>query len=739
MANRTVAVTFTANTTPYTAGVTKASAATSKFAGAAFGAAARFLGPAGLVMAFTKSAQASIAFDTEITKLSTQIGLTTGEVAELRSAAMSLGGATTKGPQELAEAAFFVASAGLRGADAMDVLRMSARMSAIGLGETRVVADTLTSAINAYGSETLSASRASDVLVSAVRLGKASAEELAGSLGKVLPIASAMGVTFDEVGGIVAAMTRTGTDAATATTQLRAIMTSLLKPTKEAEEAMLGMGLSASGLRSQIADEGLWAALMTLQDATGGNSAEMAKLFPNVRALAGAMDLLGPMLEGNAELMAEMAAAAGVAEEAFATYSLTTRAELDRLGAAFDRTMIGIGDSSTGMIATTTRVFTNILTNIADTIEKSNDAAAFKSRALTDMSTAMSNLISITEGLTGAELEAALASDAYTAALREVDAAAGTLRMTEHELGFVTERRGFLTRDASKFDEERLRLHQLNIDSMLASLDPMRAQNAETERWNAMAGRYNALLGDAAEAQDDFALSAAEAAEELNDQLRIIDLQRDSIRRTVDPMYNLVRSQQDVEKAQADVNRMLTDGTEDGEDLSEAILDLMLKHIDYDAALATTETLMDPFIETLNLMTEDGHLTEAMLDVLIERVAGFGTELDKVDGRVTRSQHIHTTVYETVGTPSSLSPIPQARALGGSVRAGQPYLVGERGPEMMVPMTAGSIVPAGQLARMMGGGGTSGGVVIENYTTMRPVDDDALLTMIEFAQQAGRL
>jgi phage-related minor tail protein len=53
------------------------------------------------------------------------------------------------------------------------------------------------------------------------------------------------------------------------------------------------------------------------------------------------------------------------------------------------------------------------------------------------------------------------------------------------------------------------------------------------------------------------------------------------------------------------------------------------------------------------------------------------------------------------------------RAIGGSVQSGQPYMVGERGPEMFVPNSQGSIVPTNK----MGGGG---GVVVNqtiNVTT----------------------
>jgi hypothetical protein len=47
------------------------------------------------------------------------------------------------------------------------------------------------------------------------------------------------------------------------------------------------------------------------------------------------------------------------------------------------------------------------------------------------------------------------------------------------------------------------------------------------------------------------------------------------------------------------------------------------------------------------------------------------------------------------------------RANGGPVSGGTQYLVGERGPELFVPRTAGAIVPAGQTARMVGGGGAT--------------------------------
>src|SRR5690606_36749869 len=54
-----------------------------------------------------------------------------------------------------------------------------------------------------------------------------------------------------------------------------------------------------------------------------------------------------------------------------------------------------------------------------------------------------------------------------------------------------------------------------------------------------------------------------------------------------------------------------------------------------------------------------------------------------------------------------------ARAGGGPVDANRAYLVGERGPELIVPRASGTVVPAMQTAAMLTGGGS--GVAQTNH------------------------
>jgi phage-related minor tail protein len=57
------------------------------------------------------------------------------------------------------------------------------------------------------------------------------------------------------------------------------------------------------------------------------------------------------------------------------------------------------------------------------------------------------------------------------------------------------------------------------------------------------------------------------------------------------------------------------------------------------------------------------------------------------------------------GVPNQFNPSVDYRASGGPVAADSPYVVGEAGPELFVPRTAGTIVPNSQLSGM--GSGTT--------------------------------
>jgi hypothetical protein len=84
-----------------------------------------------------------------------------------------------------------------------------------------------------------------------------------------------------------------------------------------------------------------------------------------------------------------------------------------------------------------------------------------------------------------------------------------------------------------------------------------------------------------------------------------------------------------------------------------------------------------------------------------------------------------------------------ARAFGGSINQYTPYLVGERGPELMIPDSSGYMLPNTGLQalqapgdlRMAGGGATiNASVTINNPVVSDAADIDKLAEKVSSAQ-----
>lgn len=233
------------------------------------------------------SAKMALDFNTAFTQMTTLAGVTGDEIEGLKKHVQDLAVETGRSPDELAKALYFIRSAGLTGADALGVLDASAKGAAIGLGDAASVADAVTSAINTYGKENLSGARAVDILSAAVAEGKGEASEFAPQLGRLLPIASTLGITFDEVAGSLAFLTKGSGDTALAATNLSGIMAALLKPTEQGRKQLDEMGISADSLRESVDSNGLLPTLELLNDKLGGNKDALGRLFEDRQALDG--------------------------------------------------------------------------------------------------------------------------------------------------------------------------------------------------------------------------------------------------------------------------------------------------------------------------------------------------------------------------------------------------------------------------------------------------------------------
>ena len=283
-----------------------------------------------LALAGGAAIKSAADFDKSMTKIKTLVGLSSDAVDGMSLKVKQLANDAGISSKDAAEALFFITSAGLRGDQALQVLEASTKAAALGLGETATVADLATSALNAYKGTGLDAVGATDILTAAVREGKLEASELAGSMGQVLPIASNMGVKFHEVGAAFAAMSRTGTNSSEAATQLKSILKSILKPSKQASDMLESLGLNSGILRKSIQEDGLLATLQLLKERFEGNDEAQQTVFNNSRALTGVMDMLGASLGDTVEIFGRMSDTAGTTEKAFDTLEKSSSFKLQK-------------------------------------------------------------------------------------------------------------------------------------------------------------------------------------------------------------------------------------------------------------------------------------------------------------------------------------------------------------------------------------------------------------------------
>jgi len=263
---------------------------------------------------------------------------------EWRPKILEIGAAFGRLPAEMADAMFYITSGGLRGQRALDALRMSAKASAAGMGEMEPIAKLLASAMNAF--DDLSAEKAMDDIAKAVELGQLDPATMAQYLGQVFPLASALKVQFGEVSGVIAAMSRTGTDVAQASTQVTAILSQFAgaKGTKT-EDALNAIGMSVEGVMESIEKNGLMSTMEEINELTGGDVIKSTAIFTNIRALKGYLDLFGSNKNANMQVMSDMLDSAGKLEEAFLAMSPTLAFAFAQMRAAFAGIRVEVGAS----------------------------------------------------------------------------------------------------------------------------------------------------------------------------------------------------------------------------------------------------------------------------------------------------------------------------------------------------------------------------------------------------------
>lgn len=389
MATKQLMVNIGANTSKLRAGLKSAGSSLKSF-----GASMRSV-TLPLTIFGTASTMMAKTFDQNMTKIKTLVGDSESNLKLYEQNIKGIALRTGQSMNAVSDALFAVTSAGIKGNDALLLLQQGSKASAVGMGSVKDITRATTGIMNAYAKSGMTAGKAMDIFKKVVEQGNLEASELAPTLGKVVGTASAMGVSFEEVGASIATFTRLGVDSASAVTGLRSVLSGLTTPTAEAEELLGKFDLTADGLRKKLGTDGLAGTLEMLMEATGGEVDELSALFPNIRALTAVLATAGSQGDVYKGVLEEMHNNHGALDEAFKETTKSASFKLNQAMNGLNTSMTEIGAVILPMVASAIANLSNFFQNAVSAFQSLDSETQLLIGSLAGVTLALPMILSL--------------------------------------------------------------------------------------------------------------------------------------------------------------------------------------------------------------------------------------------------------------------------------------------------------------------------------------------------------
>lgn len=268
----------------------------------------------------TAAVKSAAEYEAQLANVSTLLTGTEAEVAartaEIGDQVLEISNRTGVATADLTDGMYQVVSAFGDSADAAAILETAAKSAAAGNATTTDSINLLSAVTKGYGDTSAEAvQQAADLAFATVRLGQTSFPELAAGMGKVIPLASTLGLEQEQLWGAMATLTGVTGSTAEVVTQMKATMQAFLSPSKNMQAALKNMGYESG--QALLESKGLQGSLEALKDAVGGDELAFAGLFSSVEAQTAVLAMAGNQADNLTSKTAEMYEATGAANTAF--------------------------------------------------------------------------------------------------------------------------------------------------------------------------------------------------------------------------------------------------------------------------------------------------------------------------------------------------------------------------------------------------------------------------------------
>lgn len=518
---------------------------------------------------------------------------------------------------EVVPALYQAISAGVPQDNVFEFMRVASNAAQGGVTELETAVDGISSVMNAYGQDVISATQASDLMFTAVKGGKLTFDELSRSLFNVIPTAASLNLEFGNVTAALATMTAQGTPTTVATTQLRQLLIELSKDGSAA--AATFEKLSGKSFTEFIAQGGnLAGALAIMEQGAADSNLRLSDMFSSVEAGNAALALTGAGAAKFAQELEAAANASGATEEAAAIMNDSLEHQEALAKAAKEEMMVLIGEG----LEPAKRAWLELQTAIAKTAVESLKTGAVED----DLRAQFEEL-----GFAGADLE-----------MRIVAARMATTELGNEQIGAEAQAVRMARAVELLSGEFDGNVDALN-DQVSATIDAEESMANATETATA----YYIGMGELAEATNDQAdanrkAEASVSALARSEQLHAIDIAREADQyRASQRAMEEAAAARELFIAQFDAyTAVINEARTPVEELITAQADLTIAQGEWVTAVVDTSGQVAEINQQLSFDLADGQ-RKAYQDILVtveEGSAEWLTAYDALQSDLTASQ-----------------------------------------------------------------------------------------------------
>lgn len=328
------------------------------------------------------------AFESAMAKVGTIADTTKVPLESLSSQVLQVSGDMHIGANEIAEAAYQAISAGQDTGNAVAFAGQASMLATAGFTSTTSAVDILTTALNAYGKGADEAGHVSDVLLTTQNLGKTSVDELAGSMGRVIPLAAAYNVSLENLSSGLAIMTANGIATAEASTYTKSMLNEL-GDTGSSVGKILKQQTGKSFAELNADGKSLGDVLQVLYDSVGGNATKFAGLWSSVEAGTGALSLASSGADKFNGVLQQMQADSGATQTAYDTMTDTMAYKLDGVKTNAQNLGTALFDAVSGRLGEGVALAGGYLQTLSESVQQNGIAGLAEGLAavFTDLTT----------------------------------------------------------------------------------------------------------------------------------------------------------------------------------------------------------------------------------------------------------------------------------------------------------------------------------------------------------------